>query len=148
MRHNVYGKHLGRDKNQREALFRGLVRALFLHESIQTTETKAKAIKGLVDRLITYSKKSTPGAKRQLEAFLTDQEILNKLNTQIAPRYTTRVSGFTQLVRMGNRPGDGAMMVKMSLTSQTQASDKNSKEDEIKQVKVVKKIQSKAKAKK
>ena len=67
MRHKVYGKHLGRDKNQRTALFRGLVRSLFLQGSITTTDTKAKAVKGMVDRLITKSKDKTEASKRVIK---------------------------------------------------------------------------------
>lgn len=146
MRHNVYGKHLGRNKNQREALFKGLVRALFLRESIQTTEIKAKAIKGLVDRLITYSKKGTPAAKRQLESFLVDPESVDKLNTQIAPRYLDRVSGFTNLVKLGARVGDGAMMVQMSLIKKSQK-EGPPEDSPTKPEKMVGKRQPRAKAK-
>lgn len=115
MRHRVYGKHLNRDKNQRTSLFRGLVRGLILHESIETTQAKAKAIKGLVDKLITAGRKDTESSRRVVNAFITQQDISRKLLKDIAPRYTDRVSGYTQMVRLGNRQGDGAMMVRMSL---------------------------------
>lgn len=86
MRHRVYGKKLGRNKNERTALFKNLVRELLLHGTITTSETKAKAIKGLVDKIINLTKSKN-----------------------------TRKSGYTQLVRLGTRLGDQAMMVKMSL---------------------------------
>lgn len=117
MRHKVYGKHLGRDKNQRTALFRDLVRALFLHESIITTQAKAKAIKGLVDKLITKGKDSSSASKRVISSALPQKEISKKLIEEIILRYPQRKSGFTQIVKLGTRPGDGAMMVKMSLIS-------------------------------
>lgn len=115
MRHSVYGKHLGRDKNQRRALLRSLVRSLVLHGSIQTTEAKTKAIKGLVDKLITLSRKNTPAAISTLERFINQKEISERFSKEIVPGLKDRNSGFTSLVRLGRRTGDGAMMVKMSL---------------------------------
>lgn len=115
MRHRVYGRHLGRDKNQRTALFRGLIRSLFLHESITTTESKAKAIKGLVDRLVSKSKERSEAAKRVVYSTVSQPEVSKKLIEEIAPRYQERNSGFTRIIKLGRRSGDGAMLVKMSL---------------------------------
>lgn len=115
MRHNVYGRKLGRTKNERTQLFRGLVRSLLISESITTTEAKAKAIKGLVDTLITQSKKKTSGSLREVESFIVWPDVRKKLVDEVAPRYKNRASGFTTLVKMGKRQGDGAMLVKMSL---------------------------------
>lgn len=128
MRHRVYGKHLNRDKNQRTSLFRGLVRSLILHESIETTQAKAKAIKGLVDKLITAGRKDTESSRRVVNTFITQQDISQKLLKNIAPRYTDRVSGYTQMVRLGNRQGDGAMMVRMSLIKDEKPQMKSSKD--------------------
>ncbi|MDO8498983.1 MAG: 50S ribosomal protein L17 [bacterium] len=118
MRHRVYGKHLGRDKDERRSLFRGLVRELFIHESIVTTQAKAKAIKGLVDRLISKSRKDDLTSKHLAGEFLSSKEITKKLLEEIAPRYKERTSGFTNLVKLGQRAGDGAMLVKMSLVQE------------------------------
>lgn len=116
MKHSVYGKRLGRDKNQRTALFRGLVRALILHEAIKTTEAKAKAIKGLVDKLVNRAKRSDNASKQVVNSFLTQPDVAKKLFDDIALRYKDdRVSGYTSIVRLGTRQGDGAMMVRMSL---------------------------------
>lgn len=125
MRHRVYGKHLGRDKNQRTALFRGLIRSLFLQGSITTTETKVKAIKGMVDKLITKSKDKSEASKRVIISTISDTEVIDKLIKEIGPKYVHRQSGFTQTVRLGKRAGDGAMLVKMSLID----SDKSDKSD-------------------
>lgn len=86
MRHRVYGKKLGRNKNERTRLFKSLVSSLLTHGTITTSESKAKAIKGLVDKIINSTK--SKGARK---------------------------SGYTQLVRLGTRLGDQTMMVKMSL---------------------------------
>lgn len=98
MRHKVYGKHLGRDKNERTALFKNLIGSLILHGSITTTEAKAKAIKGLVDKMINQAKKKP-----------------DPLFKDIVPRLKSRTSGYTSLIRLGPRQGDGAMIVKLSL---------------------------------
>lgn len=106
------GRKLGRNTNQRTSLFRSLIRSLLLHGSIQTTEAKAKAIKGLVDRIISKGKQGKL-------SFLVQKDIVKKLADDIVPRYEGRLSGFTTTVRMGRRLGDGAMMVKMSLIEAT-----------------------------
>ena len=113
MRHRVYGKHLGRDKNQRTALFKSLVQSLVLSESIQTTEAKAKAVKGLVDKIITQAK--SPTTRRLVSQFLIKKEVSEKLIKTLLPRLQGRNSGYTSVVKLGRRAGDGAMVVKMSL---------------------------------
>ena len=114
MKHSVYGRKLNRDKNQRTALFRSLVRSLILQESIQTTQAKAKAIKGLVDKLVTKSKDQSTSSQQLVRSFLISSELVGKLVNEITPRFSDRSSGFTSTVRVGSRLGDGAMMVKMS----------------------------------
>lgn len=113
MRHKVYGKHLGRDKDQRSALFKSLVRSLILEESIKTTQPKAKAIKGLIDKIINQAKSET--SKRLVSQFLIHKQVAEKLSKEILPRVKSRTSGYTSLVKIGPRLGDGAMIVKMSL---------------------------------
>lgn len=129
MKHSVYGKKLGRNKNQRTALFRSLVRELFLKDSIQTTEAKAKAVKGLIDRLIVKAKDSSEASKRVVGSFLTQKEVRERLFSEIAPRYKDRSSGFTSVVRVGTRSGDGAMMVRMSLIGGSEKMKKVEKPD-------------------
>jgi len=113
VRHRVYGRHLGRNKDQRTALFKSLVRSLLIAESIETTEAKAKSIKGLVDKLINQAK--SPKTRDSIGQFITDKSISDKLIKDIAPRFKTRISGYTSLVKTGKRVGDGAMLVRMSL---------------------------------
>ncbi|OGE30862.1 50S ribosomal protein L17 [Candidatus Daviesbacteria bacterium RIFCSPHIGHO2_01_FULL_44_29] len=113
MRHSIYGKKLSRDTNQRTALFKALVSSLILSEKIQTTQAKAAAIKGLVDRLITQAK--SPTTKRLVAQFLTRKEVYEKLINDLTPRMKDRNSGYTSVVKLGYRQGDGALMVQMSL---------------------------------
>ena len=113
MRHRVYGKHLGRNKDERDTLFKGLLKSLLTYGTIQTSEAKAKAIKGLVDKVINFSKDK----KRQhlLQSFLIDKNLRDRLIKEIVPKISNRNSGYTSLVRLGSRFGDQTMMVKMSL---------------------------------
>lgn len=134
MRHNVYGKHLGRRNDERSALFKSLVRNLFLYESIETTEAKAKAIKGLVDRIITQAK--FPATKRLVKQFLNEKQIEEKLFKEIVPKVQSRNSGYTATIKVGRRLGDGAMVVKMSLLVDTVKSEpKEVKSKKTKEVK-------------
>ncbi len=139
MRHNVYGKKLGRNKNQRTALFRGLVSSLLIQESIQTTEPKAKAIKGLVDKIITQAK--SPTTKRMVSQFLTQKVTQDKLFKDLLPRLKNRNSGYTSMVRLGKRLGDGAMLVRVNLLAE-EAKEKVSKETKVtKESKVEEKVE-------
>lgn len=113
MRHRVYGKLLGRNKNERTRLFRSLVQSLFLSESIQTTSAKANAIKGIVDKLINQAK--SPDTRRLVAQFLVDKRTQDKLIKDLAPRLKSRTSGYTSIVKIGKRLGDGAMIVQLKL---------------------------------
>jgi len=115
MRHKIKGKTFNRNTNQRKALFRSLIQSLIIHEEIKTTQSKAKVIKRLVDKLITKAKAGTLQVRRQLMAFLPNKKAVNKLVDDIAPRVKQKTSGFTRFIRLGKRRGDDAMMVKMEL---------------------------------
>lgn len=112
MRHRVYGKHLSRDTHERTALFKNLVQSLIMSEQIQTTQAKAKAISGLVDKLVNQAK--TPQAIKLFDQFSNQKKIGEKLIKEIAPRFSDRNSGYTSIVKLGKRLGDGAMLVRMS----------------------------------
>ncbi len=121
MRHRVAGRHLGRSSGHRKALFRNLVTELFRHERIRTTEAKAKAARSDAERLITTAKRALEGqravvaARRRAAAHLNDNEMARKLFTDIAPRYQSRKGGYTRILKLGPRPGDGAQMVLLEL---------------------------------
>lgn len=112
MRHRVYGKKLGRNKNERTALFKSLVQQLFLHGTITTSETKAKAIKGMVDKIINLAK--SKNSKRLLSAYFA-KDIQDRLVKEILPKLGTRTSGYTSQIRTRIQVGDNATIVKMSL---------------------------------
>ncbi len=114
MRHRVYGKHLGRNKDERRNLFKGLVRSLFSYGTIQTSEVKAKAIKGLVDKIINSAKSNSKSASL-VQSFVADKGLRERLIKEIVPKLGSRTSGFTRTIRMGTQLGDQATIVKMSL---------------------------------
>ena len=122
MRHQVAGFHLGRNKGSRIGLRRTLINQLFTHERIQTTHTKALAIRGEAERLITLAKNSGEGsdidkvnARRLAAARMDDAELVKKLFDDIAPRYKTRPGGYTRMIKLGPRLGDAAKMVVIEL---------------------------------
>lgn len=133
MRHRISGRKLSRDRKQRKALFKNLINALVLHGQIRTTEAKAKAIRGLVDKLITKGKEQTLHARRLIAAFLQDKKAVNKIVDDLGPLFKKRPGGFTRIIRLGSRRGDSAPMVKLELvekpkikeSSEVDAKDEN-----------------------
>lgn len=122
MRHRIAGYRLGRDKDERIALRRNLVKQLFEHERIQTTRTKAEAIRGQAERLITLAKHGNKAgdakmvhARRLAAARLGDAGSVRKLFDDIAPRYENRPGGYTRMIKLGPRSGDAAEMVLLEL---------------------------------
>lgn len=108
MRHRKGGFKLQRDPSARKALLRGLVTSVIMHERIETTVTKAKAVRPRVERVITLAKRDTLHARRQAAAYLYEPAAVVKLFDSIGPRFADRVGGYTRIVRLGPRQGDGA----------------------------------------
>ena len=109
MRHRVSFRKLSRTHEHRRALLRNLVTSLFLHERIETTLPKAKAIRPQVEHLITIAKKGDLAAKRLLMPKLYNKQIVvKKMLQEIAPRYKDRTGGYVRIVKVGFRPGDAA----------------------------------------
>jgi len=108
MGHRDKGKKLGRTKSHREAMLANMAMSLFTHRVIKTTDAKAKALKPLVDRIISTAKKDTLTAKRQVARTIRQKPVFKKLFTEIVPHFTERDSGFTRIVKLGVRRGDGA----------------------------------------
>ena len=105
---------LSRDKDHRKALFRNLISALILQGSVKTTEAKAKAIKGLIDKLVNKAKKGGLRQKDKITNFLTSKEAAKKLYDEIVPKLKKRSSGFTRIVKFKRRRGDNAKIVIIS----------------------------------
>jgi large subunit ribosomal protein L17 len=112
---------LSRDSSARKALFRDLVTDLFLYERIQTTEAKAKEVRSIAEKLITLAKRGDLHARRQAAAFVRreslngEQDAIQKLFSDLAPRYSERSGGYTRILKLGPRRGDSAPMVYLEL---------------------------------
>jgi len=120
MRHNVKGRKLNRSPSHRRMLFRNLVTSLFRHERIQTTVPKAKEARQLAERLITYAKAGDLTSRRQAAKKLNDTAVLQKLFSEIGPRYAERPGGYTRILRLsGNRKGDNAELAILELVDNT-----------------------------
>ncbi len=115
MRHRKSGKKLNRNLKHRKALFKNLVTSLILLEEIKTTLPKAKAVVPLVDKLITKAKVQTLHSHRQIAAFLQNKKATKKIVDDLAPRFKQRPGGFTRIIRLDQRRGDNAQMVKIEL---------------------------------
>jgi len=121
MRHRNAGYKLGRVTQHRWALFRNLLVALFRQERIQTTEAKAKAVRGLADHMVTLAKRDNLHARRQVLSMVPDTEVVGRLFATIAPRFGDRNGGYTRLIKTGRRPGDNAPMVLLELVDRVEA---------------------------
>lgn len=115
MRHNRSGFKLKRNVASRKALFKGMVTSIIEHERIVTTVPKAKAVKPLVDKMITLAKRDTLHARRQAAAFLETPDAVKKLFDKLGTRFGQRNGGYTRVVRLGWRKGDGAEQAMIEL---------------------------------
>ncbi len=133
MRHRNAGYKLGRVTPHRWALFRNLLVALFRHERIQTTEAKAKAVRGLADHMITLAKRDNLHARRQVLSMVPDTAVVGQLFGTIAPRFGDRNGGYTRLIKTGRRPGDSAPMVLLELVDRAERPKDKEKKAEKKE---------------
>jgi large subunit ribosomal protein L17 len=115
LRHGDKVKKLGRTAQHRLALMRNLVTALFEHERIRTTLAKAKESRRFADRMVTFALKNTLAARREVGRDIHDKTVLKKLFDVIGPRFVGRPGGFTRVLRLGPREGDGAEMALLEL---------------------------------
>ena len=115
MRHGKAGYKLKRDISARRALLRGLVTNVIEEERITTTVQKAKAARPLVERMITLAKQDNLHARRQAAAFLLKPAAVEKLFEKLGPRFNQRNGGYTRVVKLGWRRGDGAETAKLEL---------------------------------
>jgi large subunit ribosomal protein L17 len=107
MRHRMAGWQLGRNTSHRRALLRNLVTSLIIEERIETTVTKAKAIKAHVEKMITLGKKGDVASRRLAASYLMTREAVDHLFDKVAPRFGDREGGYTRIVLTGFRKGDG-----------------------------------------
>jgi large subunit ribosomal protein L17 len=130
MRHRVAGRQLSRKSEHRLAMRRNMAVSLFEHETISTTITRAKEVKGFAEKLITLAKKGTLAARRRAIALLQDRDILSeeegrlvrkgtiigKLFSELGPRYLDRAGGYTRIIHLAKRRlGDNGELVLLQL---------------------------------
>ncbi len=115
MRHRLSGRKLNRSSAHRKALLRNLVKDVLIHEAIRTTEAKAKEARSPAERMITLGKDGSLHARRQALRYLNDKFVVNKLFDELGPRYAARRGGYTRIIKLGPRGGDGAPMVQLEL---------------------------------
>jgi large subunit ribosomal protein L17 len=121
MRHHLTGRQLSRNSSHRHALMRNMSVSLLRHETIRTTVPKAKELRRVVEPLITLAKKDDEANRRLAFARLRDSEVVEKLFTDLGPRFKARPGGYTRILRMLPRPGDSAEMALMQLVDRPAA---------------------------
>lgn len=134
MRHLVKGRKLGRTTAHRRALLRNLVTSFLEKERIKTTVAKAKEARPLAEKMITLAKKNTLHARRLALRFINRESIVTKLFEEIGPRFSERPGGYTRIVKVGARSGDGAEMAFLELVG-SEFKKKKKKEKEKKKAK-------------
>lgn len=115
MRHRNKVKTLDRTSSARKALLRSLAESVVLYEKVKTTEAKARAVRPLVEKMITVGKNNNLASKRKLSSFFYTENSIKKIIEELGPRYKERNGGYTRIVKIGPRKGDGANMVQIEL---------------------------------
>ncbi len=113
MRHRKKGTTLDRRKGPRESLLKTLVTQVVLYEKVQTTRAKARAVRPMVERLVTHAKKNTLAARRYVAARTTTVGAVKKLFEVLGPRYEARKGGYLRMTKIGHRQGDAAEVVQL-----------------------------------
>jgi large subunit ribosomal protein L17 len=129
MRHRNAGFKLGRNPSHRRALLRNLVTSVLIEDRVETTVTKAKAVRPLVEKMITLGKRGDVHARRQALAFMMTPESVTRLFSVVAPRYTDRNGGYLRITRSGFRKGDGGEKAFIELLgAETELDEKRQKQ--------------------
>ena len=125
MRHRQSGRQLNRNSAHRKAMFRNMAVSLFRHELIRTTVPKAKELRRTAEPLITMAKSDSVAKRRLAFSRLRDDEAVNKLFTELGPRYQDRPGGYLRILKTGFRPGDNAPMAIVELMDRPEVDDED-----------------------
>ena len=117
MRHRHVGKTLDRKRGPRKALLRNLATSIVLYEHINTTLAKAKAIRPIVEKLITTGKVKSLVSRRKLASYLLAETAVNKVLEELGPRYAERKGGYLRIIKLGRRQGDGAEIAQIQFVN-------------------------------
>jgi large subunit ribosomal protein L17 len=115
MRHRKAGRQLRRTSEQKLALMRGLAMSLIQHGAIETTEAKAKELRPFVEKLITKARSGTLHDRRLANRHVQQRAVADKLFKEVGPRFQQRQGGYTRILKIGHRKGDGAEMARIEL---------------------------------
>jgi large subunit ribosomal protein L17 len=115
MRHNAKGRQLSRTSTHRRAMLNNMAASLFAHGGVTTTQAKAKELRPFAEKLITLARRGDLHSRRLVERKIKDRKITHKLFTEIGPRFAARPGGYTRILKLGHRVGDGADVAKIEL---------------------------------
>jgi large subunit ribosomal protein L17 len=115
MRHRAKGRQLSRTSTHKRALLNNMATSLIAHERVVTTEAKAKELRPFAEKLITLARRGDLHARRLAARKIKDREALTKLFAEIGPRFAARPGGYTRILKLGHRPGDGADLARIEL---------------------------------
>lgn len=115
MRHRKKGRQLGRTATHRKAMLRNMAASLFRHDGVETTVAKAKELRPYAERLITLARRGDLHARRQVERDIKDRTVTGRLFGELGPRFASRPGGYTRIIKLGHRVGDGAEMARIEL---------------------------------
>ena len=115
MRHNAKGRQLSRTSTHRRAMLNNMAASLFAHGGVTTTQAKAKELRPFAEKMITLARRGDLHSRRLVERKIKDRDITHKLVTEIGPRFAARPGGYTRILKMGHRVGDGADVAKIEL---------------------------------
>ena len=118
MRHRAKGRQLSRTSSHKRALLNNMASSLFEHGRVVTTEAKAKELRPFAEKLITLARRGDLHARRLVERRIKDRETLGKLFSEIGPRFAARPGGYTRILKLGHRPGDGADIARIELLAE------------------------------
>jgi len=118
MRHRAKGRQLSRTSSHRRALLNNMATSLFEHGRVITTEAKAKELRPFAEKLITLARRGDLHARRLVERKIKDRETLSRLFSEIGPRFAARPGGYTRILKMGHRQGDGADIARIELLAE------------------------------
>jgi large subunit ribosomal protein L17 len=118
MRHRKRGRQLSRTASHRRAMLKNMATSLFKHGRVVTTQAKAKELRPVAERLITWARRGDLHARRQVERVIKDRSASGRLFAEIGPRFAGRPGGYTRIVKLGHRSGDGAEMARIELLSE------------------------------
>lgn len=115
MKHRKSVLKLNRTSAHRKAMFRNMVTSLFKHNSIKTTEAKAKGLRSIADKMITLAKRGDLHARRQALSVIREKDVVHSLFEEVSEKFSSRQGGYTRITKLGPRKGDVAPMVQIEL---------------------------------